>query len=484
MTFLTLFVDIKIKFQVLLKFIPLNLGEIYVTCCTRGMELVPQTPEQVPSNIRHGIMADFEPMTVLRGVDQLRDECFKQSKYWAKRDEPAMSALFDALYYESLENVDLRLAMQDSVAIRHLENSDLVVSEVAGVWRATMFGDQLAAGRKPQEYIQRQQWLGPIREVARLVTNLEPHSYEAYRAERLQVNLIGDSVGTSPYTRAAPDELLMQALAPRFPDGFRWLDDGCGMLTSVNQVLYKEIFPFEPVTFFKHPSRDAGRNEYVEDEALTQEARRVLLKKHLVEWCLAVDITDPFYADYSQKWALAALRGGELRNAQFMNTYEGLASRTHPKLTFKKLDLTTVHDTEKLRQELDGDLPNFITLSTFKHQLSEQERLEVDRNALSLLAEGGLLVTKDFSSVSPTKPKTMSFYKHWHHNGRYRTHVMDPALPKLGWQEIFRARDSRCRALTASAGKMLVSGSLKTIQELLHEAAAQPLDRRRPTSSA
>jgi hypothetical protein len=427
---------------------------------------VPTRQEQARQSMRHGLIEDFEPMTVLGGVDELRDECFKQSRYWKKRDEPAMSALFDALYCESLENQDLRAAMQDSVAVRHLENNDLTSSEVAGVWRATLFGDQLVAGKQPQYYTDRSQWLGPIREVAEIVSNPTPKVYDLERAERLQINLIADKVGTNPYTRAAPTELLMQALAPRFPDGYRELVIGCSMLADTNQILYKSVFPFEPVEFFTPPHGTKKKTMSVANRQLTAVANRALKQSHLVDWCLAVDLTDPF-VEHAKRWSQGALRGSELANPAFRNTYDGLASRPHPNLTFKKLDLTTRQDTEQLRSELGDNLPNIVEMGTIKHQLSRQDRTNLDLNCASLLADGGLLVTKDFAYVSPDKPKSMQFYKHWHIDGRYRTFVLDPKLPRLGWQEIFRARDSRCRAMTASAGKLMVEGSLRTIDELL-----------------
>ncbi len=417
------------------------------------------------------IVTDLGPEFVPgRALEDLRIEFAHQSVYWKRRNEPAMSALFEALVFESLENGNLNAAMEDTVILRNQNNSDVSTSEIAGAWRATLFGDQLTQGNKPQFFATREEWLEPIREVANLVMSRELAPSEDDRAERLSINLLSDSVGTNPFTRATPDELLMQSLRERFPDGYRWLDVGSGMLEVPNQVLNKQQHPFPRIVMYRHHSPKDTHPRWIRDKVLTVVAKKLLVRDHLVNFCLAVDLTDPYRGDHAQKWSRGSLRGSELADPNFRNTYEDFAAKRHPKLEYKTADLTSDLETAALREQIGNNKFDIVTMSTVQHQLSPQERFKMDSNAATLLAPGGLIIKKDFAWVSKSASQSMHFYKHWHKNGRYRTFALDPSLPDLGWQEIFRARDSRCRELLVSTGKLAVNGSLVTISELMRES--------------
>jgi hypothetical protein len=405
-----------------------------------------------------------------RGIDDLKHEFYEQCVYWEKRDEPAMAALFSALFYESLVNPDLEAIMADVVSVRRLNNDDLSTSEVAGTWRVTLFDDQLQLGKEPQNFTKREQWQEPLNDLIRLVTNLTPSIEESERAERLQISLISESTGTNPFSRATPDELLMQALNQRFREGYHWLDIGTGMVEIPNQVLQKQDFPFEPAKLYGSENLSPGVKEWTESAKLTKAAKRLLARDHLVQWCLAVDLVDPYRSEYTQKRSLASLRGSELADKTFMNTYLGLAAKQHPKLEYKTADLTLQHDTEKLRAELGDTKFDIITMSTVQHQLSRQERRDMDRNALSLLAPGGILFKKDFLSVSPNQPHVQRFFKNWHQKGRYRGFVYDPAHSDLGWQEFCRNYDSRCKDIVIGSGRIAVGGRMRQFENLISSA--------------
>lgn len=405
-----------------------------------------------------------------RGIDDLKNEFYEQSVYWEKRDEPAMSALFSALFYESLVNPDLEAVMADVISVRRLNNDDLSTSEVAGTWRVTLFDDQLQLGHQPQNFTERDQWQGPLNDLIRLVTASNPSLEESERAERLQISLISESTGTNPFSRATPDEILMQTLNQRFPDGYRWLDIGTGMVEIPNQILQKKDFPFGPVKLYGSENLVHGAKDWAESPKLTKAARRLLARDHLVQWCLAVDLVDPYKSEYTKKRSLASLRGSELANKSFLDTYLGLAAKYHSLLEYKSVDLTLQHDTERLRAELGDQKFDIITMSTVQHQLSKQERRDMDRNAVSLLAPGGILFKKDFLSVSPSQPHAQRFFKNWHQKGRYRGFVYDPAHTDMGWQEFCRNYDSRCKDIVVGSGRIAISGKMRQFENLILSA--------------
>ncbi|MDB5168964.1 MAG: hypothetical protein JWO41_320 [Candidatus Saccharibacteria bacterium] len=415
-------------------------------------------------------LIDSEPLSPVGGLETLKKEFHDQHIYWKKNGELAMSAMFEALHYESLMNPELGEVLEDTIAIRRLKNDDLGASEVAGNIRGTLFGDQLELGNQPQKYYCRDDWLKPIREVVTLVKEPEPDITQGGRAERVQMNLVADSVDTSPFSRANPDEVLMQLVAERWPNGVRMLDCGAGMLTTVNQILQKNDHPMGPINVYDGTGLGHSKSEWTVSTKLTAGANYLLAQDHTIDWVLAVDLNEPYRKDHAYKWARGLLRGSELDNPEFMKTYDALAAQPHPKLSYQRLDLTDEKDVETLRAKLDGERFELITMSTVLHQLSKHDRQTMIGAAREFLAPGGLLLIKDFAWVQSTNPRTLYYYKHWHKRGRYRAFIYDPLFPNLGFQEYCRANDSRCKDLAIGAGHIAIKGELHKIEDLLFEA--------------
>jgi len=407
-------------------------------------------------------------LTAVGGMESILNEFYRQSKHPPGGDE-VIGALSTALFRETALNDTVAEALEDVITLRRLTNDDLSPSEVAGIIRCTLLNDQLQQGNEPQYWSNPNNWRAAIREVAQLVTQSEPAVSESERAERLWMNLVGDHVNTNPFTRAAPDELLMQVLTDRFPDGYTWLDIGSGMVEVPNQILAKDRYPFEPIKMYRRLGRTAI-SAWKEAPDLTQKANQLLNRPHRLKRVVAVDLINPYKSMHNQNLARAALRPDELKNSHYMEKWDGLAKEHPDELEFVEADFTNERDVRLFTKSINSLKFDLITISTVQHQLSRKERMRMDMLALQQLADGGLLMKKDFIESRPSDPRANRFFKHWHLPGRYRAVVCDPANPSQGWQEIVRAMDSRCTDLAIGWGVLAVNGSFQSFDRLIMAA--------------
>jgi hypothetical protein len=404
------------------------------------------------------------PLSPIRGgVERLKSEFHDQAVYWAKRDETSMAVMFEALSYESLINPELDKVLEDTIALRL--HDDISTSEIAGTWRVALFEDQLELEAHPDDFESREDWIGPIRDVVTLLNARRPPADQVTRVERLRRNLVADPVCTSPYTRANPDELLMQSAYQRFPDGFVWIDAASGMVTVPNQILQKQQYAMAVNELYSLERLGNGQMRWLNSPELTRAGQELLSREHLVKLCIATDIVDPYNSPVAQGRAMASLRSSERRDIDYMLTYIGLAAGIHPLLKFKTVDFTCRDQVMQLKDELDGRKASLITMGTVQHQLSREKRQAMDANAKELLAGDGLISKKDFFRYS--RSQGITFYKNWHQWGKFRNIVYDAANPGMRWQEFCRNGDSRCLDIAIGTGKLVVGGSLYGFDELV-----------------
>lgn len=425
-----------------------------------------------------GVFGQKPSGIVCEKVDEIFTELNEQ-----KRTPPGgdgvISAMSHALLQESMTNEQVYTTIQDVVSLRRPHSS---ISEILGVIRTVLVIDQWEHGRQPQYWDHWTQWVQPIQEFVSLVNNTDIRGPQTERQDRYIGYLIDKKVTTNPFTRAVPEEIIMQALAPYYPHGYVGLDIGAGMQETDKQIFLKKEHPFEKVRLYQSIGNTAvchASAEPHEEETtgrlnlqLSQKAQLLLARSPLLKDLEAVDLIDPSSQD-EQRWSEASLRFTEQRDEKFMAKYRALQAAAPPHLRFTKLDVTDGPSLKRYRQQHQNRKPNIITISTMLHQLGLVAAMQLVEDIKPFLAEDGIMVIKDFVEVRPEDPHTLHFFNNWHEEpGRYRTYVYSAAKPANGLQEVFRAakRDSRCLELVIGEGVITAGGAEHTIDELIEAA--------------
>lgn len=426
------------------------------------------------------IVPEIRPRTLLEhATDELIVEFKNISRRFATVD-PVLAAISYALFFEGTINPEFRDVLEDVMKNRHEGIEDqpdspdalkkIILSEDAGIFKTTLINDRRHVGERPELCDDWQEWQSHIRELVEYYNMKEPDSIRSVRADRITINLWTGAATTNPFSRAIPDELIMQALAPRFPDGYTVLGIGEALCEVPKQILMKHKYPFDEVSLFEVQGRVEQRVNWQEQAQLSHTANRLLGRSHLIEKYVAIDLIDMRRSVDGQLWTRDCLRPtSEQADREFMCKFLGLAREEPPELSVHQVDFTSPHDIRKFHQQIGESQWDVVSASTVHSQLPVGDRKIMDKHILEAVRPGGFAIKKDFFWTNGKHNNRAQYFQRWHMPGRYRTHIYDTLSPERGWQPVFMS-DSRCYELAVASGRILMGSNYERIDDLIQAA--------------
>lgn len=284
------------------------------------------------------------------------------------------------------------------------------------------------------------------------------------RVEQLFVTLElnARSLQTNVASRYNTVEFLSQVMAHRFSRGVSIADVGCSAMQGLNMLAMKDEYGIEPVRVYGPTGKVS--NKY------TSRYNQIISGPSAFRFGIGID-AHPVISEHDLTWNKANLRLAELRDPQFMEQYNRLASVNPTNVTFEWKDFSSKGDIQDLQDKYKHDKPNIFTFLTMLYQLNPDERTIALSSVPDLISENGLVIVQD--AARPTGPELKDIQitgDNWHDDNEepYCTMVYDMQNPGLGWQIIaYGIKGSRFNRIRLGAGKLAVRGELMNAAEYL-----------------
>lgn len=245
--------------------------------------------------------------------------------------------------------------------------------------------------------------------------------------------------------RYKADQLFVALHPELFPRPIKYLDLGTSAGTGAialmtGQIKHKVgvniIVPAEAEMTYPHA-------RLVTHQPVTRLIEKKMATPLEFEIGVGVDIVDPNDPE-EREWIRSCYYPTEVaeNKNKTMTKFDHLA-KMQPEnwVPLKKIDCSSTGAASEIREQSGVEKFDLITINTMLNQLTEEERVCLIKNVLSLLSPDGVALASDFAKVDTTKPSGLDFYDVWN---PYTYRTMQLSHASMSWEDVFWWSSGRC----------------------------------------